>query len=472
MVSPVPAASLVGSTLFRHTRRQLLGSAAGLGTVLTAACGATGSSGGEKAAGPGANLANLKNARMEAWVHADTRSAWQKLTLEDYNKEKGTNVAVEWVKFDGAGNLADKLVVTTVAGSGFPDLADVEISQMGKLLKTPNPPLVAYNDFLKGKENDFFKPSFVDPWSLEGKYYGLGNELNVCLLCYRHDLFDQVGIKAPLKTWDEVIDAGKRLMPVAPEGIFFVRHGTASSFHMLAVQAGGGFLDKANKLIINHPNNQKALQYLVDLVHRHKAATLLPANRPSGDPGNGQYKDAVNNGKVGSEKGATWRISGGLRADAPDTSGKWMVQHLPQWPGAGANAKLTTTHGGTGMTVLKESKSKDIGVDFLIWEHSTKAVLRDFELRQVWPTYKKAYEDPRLTEGVPWFNNQKVGQFLREGAETMLPFSQGVWWPEISMGAGKHINAALNNEVPVKQALDTAQSDAKAAIEAAGGRID
>jgi arabinosaccharide transport system substrate-binding protein len=329
---------------------------------------------------------------------------------------------------------------------------------------------VAYNDYLKGKEHDFFKPSFVDPWSLDGKYYGLGNELNVCLLCYRHDLLDRVGLKAPLRTWDEVVEAGKKIVPIAPEGLFFVRPGTAGTFHMLAVQAGGGFLEKGAKLIINHPNNAKALQYLVDLVHRHQAASILPGNRPGGDPGSAIFKDAVNTGKVAAELGPTWRISGGMRTDAPDTGGKWMVQHFPQW--GNPNAKLTTTWGGTGMTVLKESKFKDVGVDFVIWEHSTKAVLRDFELRQVWPTYKKAYDDPRLTEPVPWFNNQRVGSILREGAETMLPFYQGVWWPEISSGAGKHILAALLNEKPARQALDEAQADAKAAIEAAGGRIE
>ncbi len=68
--------------------------------------------------------------------------------------------------------------------------------------------------------------------------------------------------------------------------------------------------------------------------------------------------------------------------------------------------------------------------------------------------------------------NREKGTYLREGAETMLSFSQGVWWPEISCGAGKHLKAALLNEKPVKQALDGAQAAARAAVEAAGGRIE
>jgi arabinosaccharide transport system substrate-binding protein len=452
-----------------RTRRRLLGGSAGLAMLgYGALAGCAPRSAAPQAGNTGA-VASQANAAMEAWCHADTRSAWQKVTLDDYNQEKGYGVTINWTKYSSAGEVADKLVVTMAAGSGFPDLADVEISQMGKLLKTPTPPLVAFNDALKGRENDFFKPSFVDPWTLNGKYYGLGNELNVCLLCYRHDLFDRVGIKAPLKTWDEVVEAGKRIAAVSPEGLFMVRTGTAGTFHMLAVAAGGGYLDKGVKLQLNQPANARALQYLTDLIHKHRGASIIFGDRPEGDPGSALFKDAVNTGKVAGELGPTWRISGGMRVDAPDTGGQWMVQHMPQW-GSSAG-RVTTTWGGTGMTVLKESKFKEVAVDFVVWEHGTKAVLRDFELRQVWPTYKKAYDDPRLTEPVPWFNNQRIGQFLREGAETMLPFHQGVWWPEISSGAGKHIKAALMNEKPVTQALEEAQQEARAAIENAGGVV-
>ncbi|CAA9252898.1 MAG: hypothetical protein AVDCRST_MAG77-2288 [uncultured Chloroflexi bacterium] len=77
-----------------------------------------------------------------------------------------------------------------------------------------------------------------------------------------------------------------------------------------------------------------------------------------------------------------------------------------------------------------------------------------------------------MKEPIPWFNNQRVGPILREAADTMLPFYQGVWWPELAAAAGKHITAGLKGEKPVRQALDEAQAEARAAIEAAGGRLD
>jgi len=441
-----------------QTRRAFVSAAAGLaGSVGLAACGGPGA---DQPSGSGITAA-LKNAVMEAWCHADSRSAWQIETLKDYNKEKGTNLTINWTRKASTGELADNLVVATAAGSGFPDLADVEISQMGKLLKTPNPPLVSYNEHLKGKEVDLYKPSALDPWALNGKYYGLGNEMNAVLFTYRHDVFQQLGVRTPIATWDDLVEAGKRVLPIAPDGLFVIRTGLGT-LTIFNITAGGGYLEKGSKLILNHANNAKALQYLVDLVHRHKVAIL--------DPGNDSRRASLTGGKLVGELGPTWRISGGMRTDAPDTSGKWMVQALPQWSATGK--KVTTTQGGTGMTVLKESKLKDAALDFVIWEHLTKAVLRDFDLRQVWPTYRKAYDDARLNEPVPWFNNQRVGPILKEAADVMEPFHQGVWWPEISTAAGKHITAALRNEKPVRQALDEAQAEARSTIEAAGGRID
>lgn len=413
-----------------------------------------------------------KGVTLEAWCHSDTRSAWQKKTIEDYNKAKGLDLKINWTLLANTTELADKLVVTIAGGAGYPDIADVEISQMGKLLKTATPPLVAYNDYLKGKEADLIKAATLDPWSLNGKWYGMGNELNVILYAYRTDIFEKVGITPPIKTWDDFVEAGKKLKAVASEGIVEVRAGPAGTTHMLAIQAGGGIFTADGKLQITHPANLKAVEYLADLILKHNAASLVHGDRPAGDPGSLLFREAMSTGKIASEIGPTWRISGGLRVDAPDSAGKWMVQHMPQWPGGAAGGRTTTSWGGTGMTTIAAGKNRELGVDFIVWEHTNPAVLHDFDLRQVWPTYKKVLEDPRLNAEVPWFNNQKVGQFIREGADAMKPFYQGVWWPEVNAALNPKLKEVYQGKMSPKQALDTAQEEARAAITKAGGKVD
>src|SRR5207249_4378395 len=95
--------------------------------------------------------------------------------------------------------------------------------------------------------------------------------MNVCLFAYRWDLFERAGVKAPIATWDDAITAGKRIQPIAEDGLFWIYPDTTRIFHILAIQAGGGFIDKNNKLVINHPGNVKSAQYLNDFWSRHKA---------------------------------------------------------------------------------------------------------------------------------------------------------------------------------------------------------
>ena len=481
-----PNAAGVSGWLRRPTRRGMGHVAFATGALFLAACGGDAGPAAPAKADPtkapaGAQPAPTtavtapslpKGVSLEAWCHDDTRSAWQKKTIDDYNAAKGLDLKVNWTKVGTSAEVADKLVVTIASGSGFPDIADVEISQMGKLLKTATPPLVAYNDYLKGKEADLIKAATLDPWSLNGKWYGMGNELNVVLYAYRSDIFEKVGVTAPIKTWDDFIEAGKKVKAVASEGIYEVRAGPAGSTHMLAVQAGGGMFTADGKLQITHPANLKAVEYLADLINKHKVANLIFADRPEGDTGSVLFREAVSSGKVASEIGPTWRISGGLRVDAPDSGGKWMIQHMPQWPGATGNGRTTTSWGGTGMTTLAAGKNRELGVDFIVWEHTNPTILNDFKLRQTWPTYKKVLDDPILNAEVPWFNNQKVGQFIREGADAMVPFYQGVWWPEVNSALNPKLKEVYLGKMTAKQALDSAQEEAKAAITKAGGKVD
>src|SRR6266508_1187728 len=291
-----------------RTRRRFLASTNGVAGLIAAACGQIGGT------PVSASLSAQKNAALEVWVHGVSHAEWQKGALEDYNKEKGFNLTATWTQ--PAEVLVDKLIIALAAGSGYPDMADIEVSHIGKVLRTAAPPLVVLNEYLKAKENDFFKPSAFDPWSANGKYYGIGSELNVCLMSYRQGLFDRAGIKAPLATWDDVVAAGKKILGVAPKGILMPRVRSDATGHaaMLAVQAGGGFFSKDNRLIVNDPNNARALQYLADLINQHQVAKLYTSS--------GEFQMAFNTGQVAAELGPTWQVSGQLRKDAPDTAGK------------------------------------------------------------------------------------------------------------------------------------------------------
>ena len=53
-----------------------------------------------------------------------------------------------------------------------------------------------------------------------------------------------------------------------------------------------------------------------------------------------------------------------------------------------------------------------------------------FAERQVWPTYRPAFEDPKLTEPLEFFDNQEVGSIIREVSPEINPAYNSPFWPE------------------------------------------
>src|SRR5690606_13871204 len=119
---------------------------------------------------------------LQFWAFTDTRIKWQQMAFELYKERKNPDFEIEWIIFPFT-QMHDKLLVTAQGGSGGPDIADVEIAQFSRFIKGE----VLFHDLRPrleemGEWDNLYHPSATDPWSFEGKTYGIGNQLNACLL--------------------------------------------------------------------------------------------------------------------------------------------------------------------------------------------------------------------------------------------------------------------------------------------------
>jgi len=76
------------------------------------------------------------------------------------------------------------------------------------LVKDITPELTADNNAWK---DSFSAQSALDLYKFDGKYYGIANDWGAVGMWYNKDLFAKAGIKETPKTWDELIDAVKKL---------------------------------------------------------------------------------------------------------------------------------------------------------------------------------------------------------------------------------------------------------------------
>src|SRR5919201_1511664 len=200
----------------RITRREFLRGPASVAVAalvapLVTACGGPSSSAGVSTGKP----------QLEMWAFSQTRTAWQQRAFKQYYSQgdgRGTPI-----KYGGEfdinflvlpySQMHDKMMITAWAGQGGPDIVDVEISRYSQFIKGGTNNFVKLNDYISqhGGTQGLYTGSATDPWSWQGAINGMGNELNACAMAYRHDLYDKFGIQVPIKTYEDLAEAGKKV---------------------------------------------------------------------------------------------------------------------------------------------------------------------------------------------------------------------------------------------------------------------
>ncbi|NYH92042.1 ABC transporter substrate-binding protein [Actinopolymorpha rutila] len=394
------------------TRRALL-----KGAVAAGAAVAGGSVLGSCGQAPNVNRGAKKT--LNFWAFTDTRIAWQKKAFERYKKEKNPDFEINWLILPFT-QMHDQLLITAQAGSGGPDMADVEISQFPRFIKGS----VLFVDLaakLKqmGEWDNLYHPSATDPWSWRGHTYGIGNELNACLLSYRWDVWKKAKVDTNVTTWEHFVEEAKRFHRDTGSYLIDQAYLDWSQWWMQTLQQRGGFFRPNGRPALDSPEGVRTLAWMQNAM-REGWSTLRPAGQ--------SYNVALEQGKIASLLGPSWQFSGFVQQNIPQTKGKWHLMPFPRWEAGGPR---TATWGGTGVTVLKTGKYAEEARDFVLWEHTnSQALLTDFGIRQVWPTYKPAFADKRLSEPLPFFDNQRVGALIHEVSPEIPTAYMSPYWPE------------------------------------------
>ena len=385
----------------------------------------------ETGCGPGGRTAAKPT--LEMWAFSDTRTEWQKAGFDNYYS-KGDTQGTK-AQYAGQFNLNfhilpysqmhDKLMITAQAGQGGPDIADVEISRYSQFIKGGVNVFISLNKLIDehGGTQELYTGSATDPWSWKGEINGLGNELNACAMAYRYDLFEKYHIQAPIKTYEEMAEAGKKLQKDSGGKAYILDINPTDwgYWWIMTLQQGGGFFNAQGEPEWQDQAGAHTLQFLQDALYKDGWAMVTPTG-PSRNA-------AFINDQILSILGPSWNIVGFPEQNLAPTKGKWTMQPMPLW--ASVKSAPTATWGGTGVSVPRSSPHADMAADFVVWEHFTPAaVLADFKYRQVWPTLKKAWSSPELTAPIDWFNGQKAGDVIEQVAGDIPKWYNSPFWPE------------------------------------------
>jgi len=238
---------------------------------------------------------------------------------------KQENLEVEIINEPGL-RAMDKLQ-TMVAAGNPPDVMSIHgayfvpMAAAGALLDLE--PLVAEDE--EFDLSDFYS-QLVDQCRYQGRLYSLPRYTSVYVLFYNKDLFDAAGLDYPDDkwTWDDYLAAARKLTVQSADPARR-RFGCVIDFWGARIYpwvwaSGGEILDKTStRCLLDMPESQQALQFLVDL--RHKWRVCPPTTQAEKQ----QNIAMFTNGQVAMFQTGAWDIQAMNAAKGL----RWGVAPLP-----------------------------------------------------------------------------------------------------------------------------------------------
>ena len=225
-------------------------------------------------------------------------------------------------------------------------------------------------------------------------------------------------------------------------------------------QAFNGFFDAEGNPSFDNEGGVKSMQQLADW--RFKDGIAI--ERAAAEAQYGQ----MSAGEFAMDWGGPW-YQGFMKDNAADLEGLWEMQLLPTWEdGSGA---VSGSRGGTGTTITEQSEHPDIAWDFIRYSNLTNdGVLLGFEMQNLFPTWKPAWEDERMQFSDPYFNGQKPAEYITEAAPHMPPLNNSPWWPEVTDAFTRMVITPVMSEdiqMPVDEAMAQCRDEVDAILAAA-----
>jgi multiple sugar transport system substrate-binding protein len=424
------------STLHPLTRRALTRTASGwavAGTsVIAAACGTADSKPLSKELAP---------ATVEYWLQANAlfEGVFAQELIPRFKAEV-PQVTVNMVPVPGSWELQyDKLLASHAAGTP-PDLDRGREYWTGDLAGLGViEPLDPWFKRQSEVTPDQFHPAVWDMTQYRGRAYGVPLHYFARHLFYNETLLRQAGAVrgdavAPPQTWDEYAALAVKITN-REAGIYGTQllnyqrtEENASHFQQFLTSAGGAYVNKdRSKLTFNTPQGAEALQFLVDLLHRHGAARPADVTAPT------------NTGKIG----MWFAESGGIQRtaqSAPDL--RYRIALMPK----GKNRGVTLR--GSILQILSGSKQKEAAFRFALFV-SRDANCLLYTKTVSYPPTKKANEDKE-----PYVSNPMWRTAIEQARikETIFqPSFPG--YVEGSLRLAEEIVAAYEGKKSVKDAL-------------------
>ncbi|MEU1471821.1 sugar ABC transporter substrate-binding protein [Streptomyces sp. NPDC005761] len=388
----------------KHSRRLLRGLGLVCALALGAtACGSDDDSGGHEQVGATDLQTALKNGgTVTVWAWEPTL----KQVAADFEK-KYPKVDIKLVNA-GTNNDQYKALQNAIsAKKGVPDVAQIEYYALSQYALTKSvTDLKAYGaDKLAGS----YSPG---PWNsvqAGDGIYGLPMDSGPMALFYNKKVFDKYGIAVPT-TWDEYVDAARKLHKADPKAYITSDVGDAGLTTSLLWQAGSHPY-KVDGTEVGIDFGDEGAKKFTDTWQKLIDEKLVsPVSGWSDD----WYK-GLGDGTIATLPTGAW-MPANFASGVKGASGDWRAAPLPQWTkGADSSAE----NGGSSLALPELGKNKELAYAFVEYANSGAGVQTRIK-NGAFPATTKDLNDQAFQDtAFPYFGGQKANKVFADAAKAV-----------------------------------------------------
>jgi multiple sugar transport system substrate-binding protein len=393
-------------------------------------------------AGP-ASAGQKVSLRWFFWTGTEEeRKFWESLAADATQKVPGVEIKFETDTFT---NFWTRLP-TMVASGGVPDLVGLQSLRTGtftsKGIYMPLDDLIAAD---KDINIDDFNKGIREGLSYRGKMYALAYDFGPHIMYYNKTYFEKAGVPLPKEdwSWDDFVSTAKALTREI-DGKPVTGFSAPNDFGNILpwiLSNGGDYADgDFKKSLLSKPETVEALQWYVDLTHKHKVSAVVD------DPGNSQWgSEQFYSGRAAMYTTGPWNFVN-ARSKVKDA---WDVTTLPRGK-AGSIASVA----GSGFGISSTTKYKNEAWQVLKYLTSTEGLSKVAKAGRGYPGRASAVASFYRTD-VPPANQQVVAK----QAEAGKPFRTNSTWQEIDQQLKRElIDPIVVLGKPVTETIKAAES--------------
>jgi multiple sugar transport system substrate-binding protein len=373
-----------------------------------------------------------------AYSEADVKA----MTADFEAANPGVKVKLEFVPYDA---LYDKIVASKAAGGAGYDVVLYDVIWPANFAE--NGVLVDVTDKLGSIDKSQIFDGAWATVTYQDKYYGMPWILDTKYLYYNTEMLEKAGIKAPPKTWAELIEQAKI---IKDKGIvkfplvwsWAQAEAVICDYTTIAAANKGAFFADG-KPAFDKGGSLEAVKYMAD------SLTSGLSNPNSKEYLEEDVRKVFSAGEAAFALNWTYMYNLTQKPEESKVVGKVGIAPAP---GTAGMTDASAVNGSMGLGITAGSTKQDAAWKFIT--HMSSQAVQDKYAQLSLPIWKSSYSDPAVTKG-----QEAIVEAAKTSIGIMAPRPQFGAYPELS----KIMQGAIQNALAGKATPEAALSDAAAA---------